>query len=62
MDKLGPILINVVQIAATFVGLYICYKFNRKILLHIGVIGAFIGMMVVATFDYFTLYTGVLIG
>lgn len=58
----GPVLINIIQIAATLVGLYICYKFERRPLLLIGISGAFAGTLIVSICDYFQNYAGVLGG
>lgn len=60
--KLGPFMINIVQFIASFLGLYLCQRYRRKPLMVIGIVGAFVGTLIVAICDYYYLFMGVLIG
>lgn len=53
-------LINLIQIAATFVGLFLCHRFCRRPLLNIGVAGAFVSTLLIAIFDLCNIYEGVI--
>jgi hypothetical protein len=60
--KAGPCLINVIQIIATIIGLFLNHNFNRKPILVVGTFGIFAASLAIAIFDYYEMWAGVLIG
>lgn len=43
----GPVFINIVQIAASLFGIYLCHKYNRRPLLLLGVAGALSATLII---------------
>ncbi len=60
--KVGCFILSLIQFAFSFLGLFICHKFNRRTVYLVGGAGVIVGALIMAVCDLTKNYAGVIAG